>query len=106
MDITGSEGAAFENTYATNKVVKLKPLAYEEVASVKLFGDWLLRIKFTYTIKNFGKGSAAPKSMSAKPSGVNTADVPQLITASHEIFEFFPYDIMPLDAIRRKLKES
>lgn len=42
----------------------LKPLAFEEIASVKLFGDWLLRIKFTYTIKNFGKGSAIPKNLS------------------------------------------
>jgi hypothetical protein len=41
----------------------LAPRAYEEVAQVKLFGDWLLRIKFTYTIKNFGKGSAIPKSL-------------------------------------------
>ncbi len=47
IDITGSEGAAFENTYSTQKIVMLKPLANEEVASVKLFGDWMLRIKFT-----------------------------------------------------------
>lgn len=53
VDITGSEGASIENTYATQKIIKLKPLAFEEVASVKLFGDWLLRIKFTYTIKNY-----------------------------------------------------
>ena len=52
MDITGSEGASFEGSYSTVKVIKLKPHAYEEVAQVKLFGDWLLRIKFTYTIKN------------------------------------------------------
>jgi hypothetical protein len=55
VDISGSEGAAFENSYATTKAVKLKPLVFEEVASVKLFGDWLLRIKFTYTNKNYGK---------------------------------------------------
>lgn len=65
VDITGSEGAAFENTYATQKVAKLKPLAFEEVASVKLFGDWLLKIKFTYTIKNYGKGSAVPKNLAS-----------------------------------------
>ena len=38
------------------KVVKMKPLSVQEVASVKLFGDWLLKIKFTYTIKNFISG--------------------------------------------------
>jgi hypothetical protein len=63
VDITGSEGASFESTYSTNKTVALKPLANQEVAAVKLFGDWLLRIKFTYTIKQFGKGSALPKGM-------------------------------------------
>lgn len=77
MDITGSEGAAFENTYSTQKSVKLKPLALEEVAAVKLFGDWLLRIKFTYTIKNFGKGSAVPKSLVQKT--VALVDLPSMI---------------------------
>ena len=57
VDITGSEGAAFDGTYQTTKAVKLPPKAYEEVAQVKLFGDWLLRIKFTYTIKNMEKVS-------------------------------------------------
>ncbi len=56
VDITGSEGASIENSYQTTKSVKLQPYAHQEVAKVKLFGDWLLRIKFTYTIKNAGKG--------------------------------------------------
>ena len=63
MDITGSEGAAIEGTYNTKKAVKLKPKSLQDICAVKLFGDWVLRIKFTYTIKNFGKGSAAPKSL-------------------------------------------
>ena len=52
VDTTGSEGAAIEGTYKTTKVLILKAMAYEEVAQVKLFGDWLIRIKFSYTIKN------------------------------------------------------
>jgi len=79
VDISGSEGAAFEKTYATQKVVKLAPLAYEEVASVKLFGEWLLRIKFTYTIKNYGKGSAAPKNLGGLTSNLNSKDLPSKI---------------------------
>lgn len=65
VDITGSEGAAFEGTYQTTKSIKLKPLSIEEVAQVKLFGDWLLRIKFTYTIKNMPKGQqpSLPKTL-------------------------------------------
>jgi hypothetical protein len=33
-------------------------------------------------------------------------DLPSLIEKSRETFEFFPYDIMPLDSIRDKLRES
>lgn len=33
-------------------------------------------------------------------------DIPSLIKYSQQLFETFPYDIMPLDAIRRKLKEA
>jgi hypothetical protein len=32
VDITGSEGASFENSYQTTKTVKLPPYAFEEVA--------------------------------------------------------------------------
>ena len=63
VDITGSEGAAIEGTYNTKKTVKLKPKASSDICNVKLFGDWVLKIKFTYTIKNYGKGSAAPNNM-------------------------------------------
>jgi hypothetical protein len=63
VDITGSEGASFANSYMTTKQVKLRPFAHEEVAQVKLFGDWLLRIKFTYTIKNAAKTQGVPKSL-------------------------------------------
>ena len=37
--------------------------------------------------------------------GININDVNQLIKGSVEYYEFFPYDIMPLDAIRKKLRE-
>ena len=63
IDITGSEGASFEGSYQTIKVVKLRAKAYEEVAQVKLFGDWLLRIKFTYTIKNHDGSNMIPRSL-------------------------------------------
>jgi hypothetical protein len=54
----------------------LKPKSLSEVCKVKLFGDWLLRIKFTYTIKNYGKGSAAPQNLLAKKmGGININDV-------------------------------
>lgn len=36
---------------------------------------------------------------------VKPTDLPSLIQFSKQIFEFFPYDIMPLDAIRKKLRE-
>jgi hypothetical protein len=31
--------------------VRVQPRSKEEVAKVKLFGDWQLRIKFNYTVK-------------------------------------------------------
>lgn len=88
------------------KTIKLKPLAFEEVANVKLFGDWLLRIKFTYTIKNFGKGSAIPKALNDKQLSSKPKDIPSLLEISNQIFEFIPYDIMPLDQIRKVLKDN
>jgi hypothetical protein len=76
VDITGSDGAAIEGTYATKKSQMLKPKSLSEVCKVKLFGDWLIRIKFTYTIKNYGKGSAAPQNLLAKKmGGININDV-------------------------------
>ena len=63
MDITGSEGASLANSYMTTKTVKLQPYANEEVAQVLLRGDWLLRIKFTYTIKNAAKSQAIPRGL-------------------------------------------
>ncbi len=51
VDITGSEGAMFEGTYSTVNEVKVSPnLDNVFLAEVRLFGDWLLRIRFTYTI--------------------------------------------------------
>lgn len=63
MDISGSDGASIENSYQSVKKLELKQFGYEEIGSVKLYGDWVLRIKFTYTIKKFGEGSAIPKSL-------------------------------------------
>jgi hypothetical protein len=49
-------------------------MAFDEVASVKLFGDWLLRIKFTYTIKNYkgnpNKTFKATKILTDLPSQI------------------------------------
>jgi hypothetical protein len=109
VDISGSEGAAFTDSYQTIKTVRLQPHANQEVAQVKLFGDWLLRIKFTYTIKNAGKSVQAPKGLatsSVQELGARPTDLPSLINISRQIFEKFPYDIMPLDAIRQKLREN
>lgn len=103
VDITGSEGANFDSTYQTTKNVKLPPYANQEVARVKLFGDWLLRIKFTYTIKNADKSQGIPKGLTSfneKPT-----DIPSLLRYSKQVFELFPYDIMPLEKIRNKLHE-
>jgi hypothetical protein len=85
----------------------LPGFANQEVAKVKLFGDWLLRIKFTYTIKNAVKGQGVPKSLlgSSLADGGRPNDIPSLIKYSQQVFEKFPYDIMPLDAIRKVLKE-
>ena len=81
VDISGSEGAAIEGTYNTKKTIKLRPRATQDLCSVKLFGDWLLRIKFTYTIKNYGKGSGAPKNMVQQKmiNNVNVNDLDSLI---------------------------
>ena len=52
VDISGSEGATFEGSYSTVKEVKVAPHADNaSLCEVRLFGDWLLRIRFTYTIK-------------------------------------------------------
>ena len=64
-----------------------------------------MKIKFTYTIKNYGKGSAAPKLKSSKIEQVDADDLPAMISASVEFFEYFSYDVMPLDSIRSKLRE-
>lgn len=39
----------------------------------------MLRIKFTYTIKNYGPGSAAPKNLIGQQMG-KTHDLPTLIS--------------------------
>jgi len=60
VDITGSEGAQFQGLTSKTKLTKLQPKSSENVGQVRLFGDWLLKIKFNYTIKQFsGKGPAA-----------------------------------------------
>ena len=63
IDLTGSEGASFNGTFESVKTVHLKPRAFEEIAQVKLSGDWLLKIKFTYTVKNHDGSNMIPKSL-------------------------------------------
>jgi len=70
IDISGSEGAQFESSYQVHKKAQLRPKETKEVGRVKLFGDWTLKIKFTYTIKGYGPGSAAPKDMLRKTKGL------------------------------------
>jgi hypothetical protein len=33
-------------------------------------------------------------------------DIPSLLELSHQIFEFLPYDILPLDSIRKVLRDN
>lgn len=76
------------------------------MAQVKLFGDWLIKIKFNYTIK---KHDAPPPVLDKRPQ---TAPVPansgmaEKIAKARQLFEKVPYDVMPLDDIRRILREA
>lgn len=52
VDIHGSQGASFDKSYQLTQVATVRPHSTQEVAQVKLYGDWTLRIKFTYVVKN------------------------------------------------------
>lgn len=71
-----------------------------------MFGDWLIKIKFNYTIKNH---EAPPPELAKRPQ---TATVPsssgmaEKMARARELFEKVPYDVMPLEDIRRILKEA
>ena len=63
INIEGSEGAQFEGSHALVKEVSVGKFVKMDVAQVKLSGDWLLRIKFTYTIKNHDGSDMIPKAL-------------------------------------------
>ena len=51
IDITGSTGVSFQhNAHSLTKSSRLKPMADDEVANIRLFGDWDLKIRFTYNV--------------------------------------------------------
>ncbi len=80
------------------RTLKVQPKAsMEEVARVKLFGDWLLRIKFTYTIRNVKDLKVPQELLNNGPAEVIGKDLPSLIARSRKVFEKVPYDILPLD---------
>ena len=54
-DIIGSEGAAFTgpvDSKQLRKVQRVDAFGKAEVAQLRLFGDWQLKIRFTYNIVN------------------------------------------------------
>jgi len=63
IDIGGSEGAQFEGSHASVREVTLEPLGKKEVAQVRLAGEWVLRIKFTYTIRDHDGSEMIPKEL-------------------------------------------
>ena len=57
-DLTGSEGVMFISDQKTKKTVKVEPNSNQEIAHIKLFGNWNLQIKFTYEISDVVKEHA------------------------------------------------
>ena len=45
------------------KEVKVEPFGKKDVAQVRLAGEWMLRIKFTYTIKDHDGSDMIPKEL-------------------------------------------
>ena len=61
VDITGSQGVAF-NGPLENKVLKqtqsVEAQGVAPICELRLFGDWQLKIRFTYEIKNVSQDQA------------------------------------------------
>ncbi len=45
------------------KYVTVEPNGRKDVAQVRLAGEWILRIKFTYTIKDHDGSDMIPKAL-------------------------------------------
>ena len=106
VDISGSEGATFEGSYSTIKEVKVAPHADNaSLGEVRLFGDWLLRIRFTYTIKGIKNPTEfIPRDLLEAPFQEDS--LASLLANSRTVFGKVPYDILPLDEIRLILRDS
>ena len=72
------------------------------MAQVRLAGEWMLRIKFTYTIKDHDGSDMIPKELlDNDPSKFEKLDgIPGLIAKANKVFENLPFDLMTLDDIR------
>jgi hypothetical protein len=105
IDITGSEGATFEGSYSTVKEVKVHPHSDNvHLADVRLFGDWLLRIRFTYTIEGLNYAPQIPAELLAEP--LQGDKLSTHLAKAREVFGKVPYDILPLDEIRKSMRQS
>ena len=61
IDITGSEGVAFNgpiDARSLKKTQRVEAFGQAEVAQLRLFGDWQLKIRFTYNITNVQEDKA------------------------------------------------
>ena len=91
----------------------MPPRGYVEVARVKLFGDWNLKIKFSYVVKGLSAanqkvGSMVPAALRQQQPQLGLpapTDLGSLLNRARKVFEMFPYDILPLDTVRAKLRE-
>ena len=55
VDITGSEGVTFSGPYEAkilNQTQSVAAKSKEQLCELRLFGDWQLKIKFTYDLKD------------------------------------------------------
>ena len=106
VDITGSEGATFEGSYSTVKEVKVGPHADNaSLGEVRLFGDWLLRIRFTYTIQGIeNPADFIPKDLLEAPFKEDS--LASWLANSRAVFGKVPYNILSLDEIRLILRDS
>ena len=54
LDISGSNGAAIEESISEKpslkKTVRFEPFGVKELARVKLFGDWSIKMRVTYDV--------------------------------------------------------
>lgn len=62
IDISGSDGAQFismsQSPDTLTKTVRVEANATEEIAKLRLYGDWELKVKFTYQVYQVTKSEA------------------------------------------------